>query len=85
MNRERIKVYEPEPMTGRAGLAVSWTPDPGPKQSKFIVEQLWPPAGDEDTGRIEPVYVGDKKRVVSLIEALSAMLESSMEVTDDEN
>lgn len=78
MARERIIVYEPS--ENEAGLAVSWNPNPGPHETKFTVDQLWPPHGDDDRGRAEPVYVGDRMQAASLIEALGGALQMDLEV-----
>lgn len=88
--RTRIVVYSPESGdgSGRAGLAVSYNPHPNHHETKFTVEQLWPPAPHEDSGRAEPVYVGDAQRVAGLIEALAEALQidaelAHLEASDD--
>lgn len=75
---QRTVIYEPS--EGEAGLAVAYHEQPGPHGTTFTVEQLWRPVGDEETGRAEPVYVGDARRAVSLIEALAGYVEMDMEI-----
>lgn len=74
----RTVIYEPS--DGEAGLAVSYHEQPGPHETKFRVEQLWPPSGDDETGRAEAVYVGDALQAVSLIEALAQWVETDLEI-----
>lgn len=75
---QRTVIYEPS--DGEAGLAVAYHEQPGPHETKFQVEQLWPPRDGEATGRAEPVYVGDAIQAVSLIEALAGYVELDMEI-----
>lgn len=62
-------VSDPEPGSpGRAGVGVAY--DTGAaKGNRFRIEQLWPPVGDEETGRAEPVYVDDEN-VIDLVQAI---------------
>lgn len=77
-NSERFVVYPPE--ENKAGLAVSYNEQPGPHGTKFTVDQLWEPGPDEESGRAEPVYVGDELRVAELIETLSQALQVDQEI-----
>ena len=71
---ERFVVYHPDERT--AGLAVRYDPDPGPHETEFTVEQLWPDR------RADPVYVGDETRVASLIAELANALEVALEAEE---
>lgn len=74
MGGERFIVYHPSDST--AGLAVRYDPDTRPHATEFVVEQLW------SDGTADPIYVGDKTRVASLIAELSNALEVALETQE---
>jgi len=63
-----------------AGVGVAY--DSGGRHGeRFRIEQLWPPMGDEETGRAEPVYVREDD-VLELVKAILSHYE--WEVADAE-
>lgn len=59
---------------GKAGLAVSRHEKPGPRGTKYTVDQLWLPGSDEEYGRAEPTYVGGEREMLDLVAAIAEVL-----------